>query len=137
MSAISGAKGLVTYKGVPVLRINQWSGDISNNTLEVTTWTTGTDLWRENISGLNQLSGSMSGMWDAKDGGSTAQRDLQTNLLTPATGTIQLYMDKDGGEHFSFDTVLSRQSIGVSIDAANTISFDFVSNGPVTFSTTT
>ena len=137
MAAISGKNGLVQYGGAPVLRINNWSADIAVDDLDVTSWTTGTDQWRARIAGLSGVSGSFSGFWDAHSGGSTAQVDLQTNVLTPATGTLILEADKVTGGKYSMDVVLTGQNVSVSIDGTADVSWDFVSNGTVTFSTTT
>ncbi len=136
MAAVAGKKGLVSYKGVPVYRINNWSLDVNVEALDTTSWSTGTDQWKTNISGLSEWSGSISGFWDVSTS-STAQKDLQTNVLTPATGTITLEGEKDAGGKYSGDVVLTTNSISFAIDAVGETSFDFVGNGTLTYSTTT
>lgn len=136
MAAIAGKFGMVHYKGVPVYRINSWSVDIDVDPLDVTSWSTGTDQWKANIAGLSGWSGSISGFWDVSTA-STAQKDLQTNVLTPATGTITLEGAKVTGGKFAGDVVLTRNSLGFTIEGVGETSFDFVGNGALTYTTTT
>lgn len=134
MAARTGQQGLVQYKGVPVFRINSWNLDINVADHDVTVFTTGTVTFRSRTPGLVDGSGSFSGFWDMD--GSTAQKDLQTNVLTPATGTVRLEADKVTGGAYSFDAILS-QTVGAGIDDDVTVAFNYVSNGAITYSTTT
>jgi len=136
MAAIAGKQGLVQYKGVPVFRLNNWSLDISVDPGDVTSWSTGTDQWKANIPLLSSWTGTVSGFWDVSTS-STAQRDMQTNVLTPATGTLILEGNKVAGGKYAGDVVLTRNSIGFGIEGVGETSFDVVGNGALTYSTTT
>lgn len=133
MAAISGKDGAVQYKGATVLRINSWSLDVDVNDLETTAFSTDAVQWRSFIAGLSGFSGNLSGYFDIP--GSTAQKDLQTNVLTPATGTVNLYTAESAGDYYSGDVVLTRQSVSVDIDGTADVSYDFRGNGALSFTT--
>ena len=136
MPAISGKKGLVDYKGGQVAYIRNWSMDVDTNMLDVTVWTTGTDQWRAMLPGLSGAAGTFGGLFVGSTV-STGQKNLRVNVLTPATGTLKLYMDKDGGEHFSVPCYFSGMSHTADIDGTVDASFSFTANGTVAFATTT
>ena len=121
------------YKGVPVININQFDLDFGPDTLDVTAFSTGTKQWRDFIAGLSQWSGSFAGFFDTA---STAQTDLRTNVLTPATGTVRLEVDKEVGGSFSGDVILS-QSVSVPIEGTADVTYSFQGNGTLTYATTT
>lgn len=134
MAAVSGKQGLFSYKGVPVFRLNSFDLDIAVDSLDVTSFSTGTVQWRDMIAGLSGWTGTASGFWDPT--GSTAQKDMQTNVLTPATGTAKFELDKDVGGNFSGDVILS-QSVSVGIEGTADVTFNVQGNGVLTYATTT
>jgi len=136
MAAISGKGGTVYVGSVPVLRVSGWGLDIDSNMLEVTSFSTATTTWREFAAGLNGASGSLSAFWDA-GGGSTAQRDMQGNILTPAAATIVLEVDQTAGGKYSGSAFISRQAVGVDVDGTADMSWDLQYTGAVTYTTTT
>ncbi len=136
MGAISGKGGTVFIGSVPVLRVNTWGLDIDSNMLDVTSFTTSSVVWRDFAAGLNGVTGTISGFWDA-GGGSTAQRDMQGNVLTPTAATLVLEVDQTAGGKYSFSSFLSRQSVSVDIDGTADISWDLQGTGAVTYTTTT
>ncbi len=133
--AISGKRGRIQYGGADVGDINSWSLDINHDTLDVTAWTTDNAQWRTFISGLSGWSGSVSGFWDLT--GSTNQKDLQDNVLTPSTAQIILYVNSSGGENYRGSCLLSRQSVSAEISGSPTLAFDFQGTGALTYSTAT
>lgn len=135
MGARTGTEGLVEYKGVPVLRINNWSVDINTDIRDHTSFTTGTLKWRTTKPGLSGGSGTFAGFWDAD--GSTAQKDCINAALSGTTGTIKLSGDKVTGDALTGGIYFSGLSAGSAVDGDATISFDFTFNGAVTYSTTT
>jgi len=135
MAARAGTQGLVLYKGVPVLNINQWSADINTDIRDHTSFTTGTVQWRVTKPGLAGGSGSFSGFWDAD--GSTAQTDAIAAALAGSTGNITLHQDKVTGDSFTGAIFYSGLTAGAAVDGDATVSFNFSFNGAVTFSTTT
>jgi hypothetical protein len=136
LAAISGKGGTVYLGSVPVLRVNGWSLDVNTNMLEVTSFSTSSVTWREYTPGLNDASGSINGFWDI-GGGSTAQKDLQDNIFTPASATLVLEADQTNGGKYSGTAFLSRQSVNADIDGTVDASWDIQYSGAVTFSTTT
>jgi len=134
MAARAGTQGLVLYKGVPVFRINGWNADINVANHDTTVFSTGTVTFRSRTPGLVDMSGSFSGFWDMD--GSTAQKDIQTNILTPATGTVRLEADKVTGGAYSADAIMS-MGVSVGIDDTANVTYNFVSNGTITYATST
>lgn len=134
MATLSGKKGLVEYDGGQVASFRNWSLDVDTNMLDHTVWSTGTDQWRSFTDGLSGWSGSFGDLFDAA---STGQDDLRTNLLTPASATVKLYLDKDGGEHFTGSAYISSASYGAEIDGDVTASYNIQGTGTLTYSTTT
>ncbi len=136
MAALTGKGGTVLIGSVPVLTLNEWSLDIDNNLHDVTTFSTADVVWRSFAAGLNSGSGSLNGFWDI-GGGSTAQEDMQDNILTPASATIVLEVDQTLGGKYSGTAFLSRQSVGVPIDGMATVNWDLQFSGAVTYATAT
>jgi hypothetical protein len=136
MPALSGKLGLVDYKAGQVAEIRNWSLDIDTNLLDITVWTTGTDQWRAITPGLSGAAGTFSG-FGVGSTVSTGQKNIRTNTLTPATGTLKLYLDKVGGEHFSVPCYFSQASYSADIDGTVDSSYSFRANGTVAFATTT
>jgi len=135
MAAKSGKLGKIEYAGAKVLNINQWTVDIDTNMLDVTAWSTGTDQWRSFAAGLSGAAASVSGFWDAD--GSTGQKNLQTNVLTPSTGTLILYINKAGGENLRGTVLMERMGVDVALDGTADVAFDCRFTGAVTYSTAT
>jgi hypothetical protein len=135
MAAVSGKVATVSYDSGNVNTVGSWNLNISPDVHDVTSFSTSGVTWKSKISGLVEGSGSVSGFWDATTG--TGQRTLQTNTLVPATGTIQLEVDQDAGGSYSADVVVSGMSIDVSIDGVANVSFDYETNGAVTYSSST
>ena len=135
MAAITGKSGIVHYKGVPVLRIKNWSIDVSVDMRDHTSFTTGTLTWRTMAPGLAGASGNFDGFWDAS--GSSAQKDCVDAALAASTGAVILYADKSGGDNLRGDIYFSGLTAGSAVDGDATVSFPFTVNGAVTYSTAT
>ena len=136
MAALAGKGGTVLIGSVPVLTLNEWSLDIDNSLHDVTSFSTANVVWRSFAVGLNNGTGAISGFWDI-GGGSTAQEDMQDNILTPASATIVLEVDQTAGGKYTGTAFLTRQSVGVPIDGMATVSWDLQFSGAVTYSTST
>jgi len=140
MAAVSGKVGKIQYKGNKVLGVRGWTLDMDTNMTEVTSWTTGTEQWRSYVPGLTGAVGTFTGFFDPT---STGQKDirvgagLSTSIVALTTGTIQLYIDRSGGEHLTGGVYFTGQSFDADIDG--TVNFDgsFRFNGAVTFATAT
>jgi len=135
MAAITGKSGIVHYKGVPVLRIKDWSASVNVDMRDHTSFTTGTLTWRTIAPGLAGGDGNMSGFWDAA--GSTAQTDCINAALAGSTGSVKLYADKSGGDHLAGNIYFSGLTAGSAVDGDATIDFPFTFTGSVSYSTTT
>ena len=59
MASRTGKVGLVEYKGVAVLRINNWDASINTDMRDHTTFSTGTVIWRTTKPGLSGGSGDI------------------------------------------------------------------------------
>lgn len=135
MAAITGKSGLVQYKGVPVLRISNWSATVNTDIRDHTAFTTGTLTWRSILPGLAGANGNFSGFWDAA--GSTAQKDAISAALAGSTGSVVLYADKSGGDNLRGNIFFSGLTAGSAVDGDATVDFPFTFNGAVSYSTTT
>ena len=135
MAALTGKSGLVEYKDVPVLRIKDWSINGTVDMRDHTSFTTGTLMWREIAPGLAGASGNFSGFWDAQ--GSTAQKDCVDAALAGSTGSVKLYLDKDGGDHLAGNIFFSGLTAGSAVDGDATVTFPYTFNGAASYTTTT
>ena len=136
MAALTGKGGEILYGAKAIYRLNHFDVNIETNVLDVTAWSTSAAAWRTNIAGLNGWSGNVAGYWDMI-ADTSGQKLMQTRTLTPTTGTIILRVDGAGGENYRGDIVFQRQNVAVDIDGTANLSFDFVGNGALTFSTAT
>ena len=134
MPAVAGKSGTIVYDGGSVATVNNWDLDVSNDMLDVTSFTTSAPQWREFIDGLSSWTGGVSAIFD---GSSTGQNDLITNSLTPAAATVVLEMDQTGGGSFSGSVFLSGMSHGVAIDGTAEVSWALQGTAAVTYSTAT
>lgn len=134
MAELSGKSALVEYDGGQVASLDNWTVTVDNDMLDVTTFSTGTLQFRDFIVGLSGWTATISGNFDVA---STGLTDLRVNTLTPATGTIILYADKDGGEALQGDTFISTMGQTAAIDGKVEIDFSLQGNGAIIFSTTT
>ena len=134
MAAVSGKGGTILYGGVSVASLNGWSMDVDTNMLEVTSFTTSATVWREFAAGLNGASGNITGFWDSA---STAQNDMRSNVLTPASAAVVLELDQTVGGKFSGTAFLSRYSPSADIDGTANLNYDLQFTGAVTYATAT
>ena len=134
MTAVAGKGGTVSYGGGNVATIDNWSADVTNDMLDVTSFTTSAPQWRSFISGLSSWTGSLSGVFDPA---STGQDDLIANLLSPTTAALVLEMDQTAGGKLSGSALLSGGSFSVAIDGRVEVSWNFQGNGAPTYSTST
>ena len=134
MAAVAGKKGTVTYSGGSVATVNNWSLDLTNDMLDVTSFTTSAPQWREFIDGLSGWSGDISGIFDSA---STGQNDLIVNSITPTTAAVILEMDQTAGGKFNGSVFLSGMSPGVAIDGTADISWTLQGTGALAYTTTT
>jgi predicted secreted protein len=133
MAAISGRNGAVQYKAKSFLSADHWDITVNSDMLDVTSFSTVGVQWRSFLPGLSGWSGTVSGLYNLTD--TTAQKVAQTNILTPATGTIKLFISDTGLENLSGSVYF--QSYGVNVDVADSEKFNFAfqGNGALTYAT--
>ena len=134
MAAVAGKKGTVLYDGGSVATVNNWSLDLTNDMLDVTSFTTSAPQWREFIDGLSSWTGDVSGIFD---GASTGQNDLITNSLTPVSAAVVLEMDQTAGGKFSGNVFLSGAGFSDAIDGTADVSWTLQGTGALAYTTTT
>ena len=134
MAAVQGKLGSINYDGGNVATLNNWTLDVTNDMLDVTSFTTSAPQWREFIAGLSTFTGNVSGIFD---GASTGQNDLITNSITPAAATVILEADQSVGGKYTGSVFLSGMSIGVAIDGTAEVSWDMQGTAALNYTTTT
>ena len=134
MAAVAGKSGTILYDGGSVATVNNWGLDLTNDMLDVTSFTTSAPQWREFIAGLSSWTGNISGIFD---GLSTGQNDLIVNSITPTTATVVLEMDQAGGGKFTGGVFLSGFGPAAPIESEVTVSWDLQGTGALTYTTTT
>lgn len=135
MAALAGRHGLVKWATKQVFRIDHWDLSVDVDQLDVTAFSTDGVQWRAFAPGLSQWSGSISGFQDVI-GDSSGQKAMQTAILTPATGTIKLYLSETGGENFYGSVYLRNLNVNVDVADSEKTVFGFQGNGTLAYSTT-
>lgn len=133
-TALSGKTGLFTYKGGQVANFDTWNMTITNDTIDVTAFSTGEAQWRQFITGLSSWTATASGNYDLS---STGLDNLRTALLTPSTGTGKFEMDQTAGGGLTGDTYITSGSISAPVDGKVEVDFNFQGNGALTYTTAT
>lgn len=134
MAAVQGKLGSINYDGGNVATLNNWTLDVANDMLDVTSFTTSAPQWRDFLDGLSTFTGGVSGIFD---GASTGQNDLITNSITPVAATVILELDQTGGGKFTGSVFLSGMSPSVAIDGTVEINWDMQGTAALTYTTTT
>ncbi len=134
MAAVQGKLGSINYAGGNVATLNNWTLDVDNDMLDVTSFTTSAPQWRIFIDALSTFTGGVSGIFD---GASTGQNDLITNSITPVAATVILELDQTAGGKFTGSVFLSGMSPNTSIDGTAEISWDMQGTAALTYTTTT
>ena len=134
MGAAAGKLGTIVYDGGSVATVNDWGLDLTNDMLDVTSFTTSAPQWREFITGLSSWTGNISGIFD---GASTGQNDLITNSITPVSASVTLEMDQTAGGKFTGSVFLSGFGPAAPIEGEVTVSWDLQGTGALTYTTTT
>ncbi len=136
MAALAGKKSNVTYKTktLKTPAVGSWSINTQTDTLDVTGMTTGGVQWRSFLAGLSGWSGSISGEWNMI-ADTSGQKVMQTNTLTPATGTVKCFVSTTGLENYSGDVIFSGFSPSVDVGGTVKAVFNFTGNGALTYAT--
>jgi len=133
MAVLHGKNALVKYKTKTVVGLNSWSLTVDNEILDVTAFSSDGVTYRAWTPGYGAWSGSISGFLDLTD--SSGQAVIRTALLTPATGTVQLFIHDSTGENFAGDVYWKSGSYSASVDSPEPVVFNFQGNGALTYAT--
>ena len=136
MASVSGKHGKIEYASGKVVNVTAWNCDIDTNLIENTAWSTSTDQWRSYVAGLSGAAGSLTANFDQA---STGQKNIWTNILTPTTGLLILYVDRRGagGANIRGSALFERMGLDVDIDGKADATYDFRYTGTVAYSTST
>ena len=134
MAEITGKQAKVIYAGGQVAALDEWSVDTDASMHDVTTFSTGTVQWRQQIVGLSGWTASAAGNFDVA---STGLDDMRVATLTPATGTFNFFMDKVGGEAFNGSGFIQTMSHSAPIDGVVEVDFSIQGTDALTYTTTT
>ena len=133
MAAISGRNGAVKYKTKTLVSIDHWDCNIQGDMLDVTAFSTAGVQWRSFTPGLSGWTGSLSGHYNIAD--TSGQKVIQTNILSPATGTLILYLSDTGGENLSGSVYWQNETVNVDIADTEKVVFSFQGNGALAYAT--
>lgn len=137
MAALTGKGGEIRYGAKAIFRLNHWDLNIDTNIHDVTAWTTSAAAWRTNIAGLSGANATISGHWDMIGDTSGQKGKLQTNMLTPTTAQLILYVDGAGGENYRGSVLLSGMAVSADIDGTIDATWNATFTGAVSYSTAT
>jgi len=134
MAVLHGKGGLIKYKTKTLVNMNAWNLTVDNEIIDVTAFSSAGVNYRAWTPGFGSWNGSVSGFADLAD--TSGQAVIRTNILTPATGTIKLFLNDSGTQHFYGDVYWRSGTYGASVDAVEPVVFNFQGNGALTYSTT-
>lgn len=132
MSAIHGRTGSISIAGAATdlnaggahaLLANGWSGSIDRDTHDVTPFNP-TSAAKKNIGGLHVMTGSISGFLDG-----TAPHVIAA--FTSDEDPVAFVLTSSTNRTYSFNGVLSNFSPTVGVQAVNTWSASFISDGVI------
>jgi hypothetical protein len=135
MAALQGRHGLVKWKTKQIFRADHWDLSLDVDMLDVSAFSTDGKQWRDFLPGLSQWSGTISGFQDVI-GDSSGQKAIQTAILTPATGTVKLFLSETGGENLYGSVYFRNESLNVDVADSEKMVFGFQGTGTLTYSTT-
>lgn len=130
MAKFAGRGGSVKVGTTTVAEIKSWSLELSVDTIDVTSFSSGG--WKEIIAGIKEWSGSAEGNWDMTD--TQGQKALQDALLGGTTVTINLYIDST--KRYSGTAYIKSVSVEAAADDVVSVSFDFEGTGQLQYLTT-
>jgi predicted secreted protein len=127
MAAAAGKAGLVKIGTDTVANINNWSLDISSDTLDVTEFG---DSYKNYIAGLKDWKATIEGYWDvaADTNGQTA---LQTAFLAGNSVTLKLYVNNTN--YYSGTAFITSMSPEAAVDDVVNVSFEFQGSGALSY----
>ncbi len=122
---LSGTAGSVLVGGTVVGEMAEWALDISHSPVATTAFG---DAWERALGGLRGASGSFSGNFDKVDAG---QGILQAAYDDGAEIRIGLWLDPT--IRLEANALLTGISDGVTVDGQDTVLWDFITNGQITY----
>jgi len=134
MAVLHGKGALVKYATKTLANINSWNMTIDSEILDVTAFSSAGVDYRAWTPGFGSWNGTISGFLDLAD--SSGQAVIRANILTPATGTVKLFLNDSGTQHFYGSVYFKSAQYSASVDAVEPVVFNFQGNGALTYSTT-
>lgn len=126
MAVYSGTAGSMRIGTVTTNEIKEWSLDLGQNVVDVTTFS---EAWERKIAGIRNASGTFSGNFDDSD---TNQTAIMNALLNGTALNLRCYVNST--KYFNVGTAfVTGMSPSTSYDGAAQVSFNFTVSGPVTF----
>ena len=131
MSSHTGVDGVLKYDGQPVAELSAWTLDVNQEPVESTVLGSSARSFKP---GIITWTGSAECFWDESD---TAQNQIDTDMATVDTKTLELYPEgtTSGDTYFTGTVIISSISRNSSVNGMVTASFSFQGTGGLTKTT--
>ena len=131
MASHTGVDGVLKYDGQPVAELSAWTLDVNQEPVESTVLGSSARSFKP---GIITWTGSAECFWDESD---TAQNQIDTDMATVDTKTLELYPEgtTSGDTYFTGTVIISSISRNSSVNGMITASFSFQGTGGLTKTT--
>jgi len=131
MASHTGVDGVLKYDSNAVAELTSWTLDVNQEPVESTALGSSARSFK---TGIINWTGSAECFWDESD---TAQSQIDTDMSTVTTKTLELYPEgtTSGDTYFSGTVIISSISRSSSVNGMVTASFSFQGTGGLTKTT--
>ena len=131
MASHTGVDGVLKYDSNPVAELTSWTLDVNQEPVESTVLGSSARSFKP---GIITWTGSAECFWDESD---TAQNQIDTDMATVDTKTLELYPEgtTSADTYFSGTVIISSISRNSSVNGMITASFSFQGTGGLTKTT--
>ena len=131
MASHTGVDGVLKYDSNAVAELSSWTLDINQEPVESTALGQSSRSYKP---GITNWSGSAECFWDESD---TAQSQIDTDMATVTTKTLELYPEgtTSGDTYFSGTVIIESISRNAAVNGMVTASFTFRGSGGLTKTT--
>lgn len=131
MASHTGVDGVLKYDSNAVAELSSWTLDINQEPVESTALGQSSRSYKP---GITNWSGSAECFWDESD---TAQSQIDTDMATVTTKTLELYPEgtTSGDTYFSGTVIIESISRNAAVNGMVTASFTFRGTGGLTKTT--
>jgi len=125
---ITGVEGKVTSEAQEILGIDNWSADLSADSIEVTDYQS--DGWKEKIAGNKECTGTFEGNWETAQDISSDPPNLNEGEIV----TLELFVEDTTApiQKLTFDALITNVNIAVPQSDKVRLTVTFESTGVVT-----